>query len=164
MASIVWTEEHMQVFIRHLQQERENRRIVLTNGVFDVLHAGHLHVLTFAKALGDVLIVAVDSDANVRRLKGEGRPIFPQHNRMSLLAALRVVDAVLLLERSELLGSLLRTVHPHVYVKGSDYMGKRLDIMALLQELGIAYELDPVDVGSHTSAIIAHICQQCGSG
>ncbi len=110
-----------------------------------------------------MLIVAVDSDANVRRLKGEGRPIFSQHDRMSLLTALRVVDAVVLLECSELLGSLLRRLRPHVYVKGSDYVGKPVGITALLQELGIAYEIDPVDVGSHTSAIIAHICQRCAS-
>jgi rfaE bifunctional protein nucleotidyltransferase chain/domain len=160
MAPICWTEEQMICLVQYVQRWRDSRRIVFTNGVFDLLHIGHLHVLTFAKAQGDLLIVAVDSDANVRRLKGEGRPIVPQHDRMSLLAALRVVDAVVLLERSELLGSFLRRLHPHIYVKGSDYIGKPLGITALLQELGIVYKIDPVDVGSHTSTIIERIFQQ----
>jgi rfaE bifunctional protein nucleotidyltransferase chain/domain len=133
---------------------------VFTNGIFDLLHVGHLHILSFAKAQGNLLIVAVDSDANVRRLKGEGRPIVPQQNRMMLLASLRVVDAVVLLERSELLASLLCRLCPHVYVKGSEYAGKPLGIAVVLQELGIIYKIDPVDVGSHTSAIIARTCQQ----
>jgi rfaE bifunctional protein nucleotidyltransferase chain/domain len=160
MAPMFWTEEQLTSLIRRLHDERTSRRVVFTNGVFDLLHVGHLHVLTFAKAQGDLLIVAVDSDANVRRLKGEGRPIVPQQDRMLLLASLRVVDAVVLLERSELFVSLLCRLCPHVYVKGSEYAGKPSGIAAALQELGISYEIDPVDVGSHTSAIIARICQQ----
>jgi bifunctional ADP-heptose synthase (sugar kinase/adenylyltransferase) len=77
---------------------------------------------------------------------------------MRLLATLRVVDAVLLLEHSALLDSLLHGLCPYVYVKGSDDVGKSLDIAGVLQELGILYEIDPVDVGCHTSAIIARIC------
>jgi len=99
---------------------REGRRVVFTNGCFDLLHPGHIRFLQQAKALGDVLIVAINSDASVRALKGPGRPIFPERERAEMLAALEVVDYVTIfddLTPRALIADLL----PDVLVKGGDW-------------------------------------------
>lgn len=98
-------------------------RLVFTNGVFDLLHAGHLQSLERARALGDRLVVAVNSDSSVRRLKGPDRPYQPAAERTLLLAGLRVVDAVIEFDEdtpAELVAQLL----PDVLVKGADYEGR----------------------------------------
>ncbi len=98
-------------------------RLVFTNGVFDLLHAGHLQSLERARALGDRLVVGVNSDSSARRLKGPDRPYQPAHDRALLLAGLRVVDAVTEFGEdtpAELLAALL----PDVLVKGADYAGR----------------------------------------
>ena len=100
-------------------------RLVFTNGVFDLLHAGHLQSLEQARALGDRLVVAVNSDSSVRRLKGPDRPYQSAHDRAVLLAGLRVVDAVTEFDEdtpAELLDELL----PDVLVKGADYEGREV--------------------------------------
>jgi len=100
-------------------------RLVFTNGVFDLLHAGHLQSLEQARAFGDRLVVAVNSDSSVRRLKGPDRPYQPAHDRALLLAGLRVVDAVIEFDEdtpAELLAELL----PDVLVKGADYEGREV--------------------------------------
>jgi D-beta-D-heptose 7-phosphate kinase/D-beta-D-heptose 1-phosphate adenosyltransferase len=94
--------------------------LVFTNGCFDLLHPGHLHVLRSARALGDMLIVGVNSDASVRRLKGPTRPLLPLAARMDLLAELRCVDMVVPFEEDTPL-ELIRTLMPDVLVKGGDY-------------------------------------------
>jgi D-beta-D-heptose 7-phosphate kinase/D-beta-D-heptose 1-phosphate adenosyltransferase len=99
---------------------REGRTLVLVNGCFDLLHAGHAAHLAEAKALGDVLVVAVNGDASVRRLKGLSRPIVPQEQRAELLAALGCVDHVLIFEEGTP-HEVLRRVRPDVLAKGSDY-------------------------------------------
>jgi len=99
---------------------REGQRVVFTNGCFDLLHPGHIRFLQQAKALGDVLIVAINSDASVRALKGPGRPIFPERERAEMLAALEVVDYVTIfddLTPRALIADLL----PDVLVKGGDW-------------------------------------------
>jgi D-beta-D-heptose 7-phosphate kinase/D-beta-D-heptose 1-phosphate adenosyltransferase len=100
--------------------QRRGLRVVFTNGVFDVLHRGHLDLLVRAKACGDVLVVGLNSDASVRRLKGEGRPVNSQSDRTALLAALRPVDCVCLFGEPTPL-RLIRTLHPDVLVKGAEY-------------------------------------------
>ena len=94
-------------------------RIVLTNGHFDLLHVGHLRYLRAARALGDVLVVGVNSDASVRRLK-PGRPLLPEAERAELLAALDPVDFVVIFDQSTA-DELLRAIRPAVYAKGADY-------------------------------------------
>ena len=99
------------------------KTLVFTNGVFDLLHVGHVRYIAAARALGDALVVAVNSDGAVRKLKGEGRPIVNEHERAEILAALRQVDFVTIFD-DESPRSLIARLLPDVLVKGGDY---RLD-------------------------------------
>ena len=100
---------------------RENlKRLVFTNGVFDLLHVGHVRYLAQARALGDYLLVAINSDRSVRELKGEGRPVVPEAERAEILAALRSVDYVTIFDNLSP-RSLIAAVLPDVLVKGGDY-------------------------------------------
>ena len=96
------------------------KRLVFTNGVFDLLHVGHVRYLTQARALGDVLVVAINSDRTVRELKGPDRPVFDQAERAEILAALRVVDYVVVFDDISP-RSLIAELLPDVLVKGGDY-------------------------------------------
>jgi D-beta-D-heptose 7-phosphate kinase/D-beta-D-heptose 1-phosphate adenosyltransferase len=105
----------------HLRWWRmRQKRIVFTNGCFDLLHVGHLHILNQAAAQGDVLIVGLNTDSSISRLKGPGRPLITEHERASLLAAFDCVDAVVLFDEDTPV-NLIRTIKPDVLVKGSDY-------------------------------------------
>lgn len=99
---------------------RQGGRVVFTNGVFDLLHPGHVDVLVGARACGDVLVVGVNSDASVKRLKGPDRPVRAEGERAYVLAALEAVDAVTLFEQDTPL-ELVRVLRPDVIVKGGDY-------------------------------------------
>lgn len=96
------------------------QRVVFTNGCFDILHRGHVEYLFAARALGDALVVGVNTDASVRRLKGEGRPVMRELDRAFVLAGLACVDAVTLFDE-ETPAELIRAVVPDVLVKGGDY-------------------------------------------
>lgn len=98
----------------------EGRTFVFTNGCFDIIHRGHVEILEQARALGDVLAVGLNSDASVRRLKGERRPVVPQSDRAAVVAALRSVDFVTVFEE-DTPDRVIRTLIPDVLVKGSDY-------------------------------------------
>lgn len=95
-------------------------RVVLTNGVFDLLHPGHVDILTASRALGDALVVGVNSDASVRRLKGPTRPVRTEQERAVIVAALESVDVVVVFEEDTPL-QLIRALTPDVLVKGGDY-------------------------------------------
>jgi rfaE bifunctional protein nucleotidyltransferase chain/domain len=99
---------------------RNGEPVILTNGCFDLLHVGHVRYLQGAKALGGKLIVALNSDASVRQLKGEGRPLMPVDERAEILAALTDVDAVVVFDEPDVRG-LIRELHPDVQAKGTDY-------------------------------------------
>jgi len=101
-------------------RERQEGRVVFTNGVFDLLHPGHVDVLVGARARGDVLVVGVNSDASVQRLKGPGRPVRSEGERVYVLAALQAVDAVTLFDQDTPL-ELVQLLKPDVIVKGGDY-------------------------------------------
>lgn len=101
-------------------RERQSGRVVFTNGVFDLLHPGHIDVLVGARARGDVLVVGVNSDASVKRLKGPDRPIRSEGERAYVLAALEAVDAVTLFEQDTPL-ELVQLLRPDIIVKGGDY-------------------------------------------
>lgn len=99
---------------------KHGARIVLANGCFDVLHVGHVRYLEGARSLGDLLVVGVNSDEQVRRLKGEGRPLVPERERAEVVAALRAVDFVTIFNEPTV-EALLRVIKPEVHAKGTDY-------------------------------------------
>lgn len=98
----------------------QGKRLVVTNGCFDILHAGHVTYLAAARALGDALLIGLNSDASVSALKGPGRPVNPEQDRATVLAALASVDGVCLFEEVDAL-RLLAEVKPDIYAKGGDY-------------------------------------------
>lgn len=105
---------------RLLETGTKDRTIVFTNGCFDLLHPGHIHVLAAAREEGDILVVGLNSDASVRLLKGKDRPVMDQQSRAILLASLSMVDFVVIFEEETPL-ELIRQVAPDVLVKGGDY-------------------------------------------
>lgn len=126
--------------------------VVATGGCFDLLHAGHVGMLQNARRTGDCLIVCLNSDHSVRRLKGEGRPLTPQADRVSVLAGLDCVDAVAVFDESTP-SDLLRELRPHVWVKGGDYGTERLPEADTLEEWGGRVLLLPYLDGRSTTAL-----------
>lgn len=117
------------------RRRAQGLRICFTNGCFDLLHAGHVESLEFARAQGDLLVVGLNSDASVRQIKGEGRPVYPAADRARILAALEAVDYVVVFDdpRAE---NIIRTVRPDVLVKGQDWEGKVVDGSDFVQSYG----------------------------
>ena len=113
----------------------EGRRVVLANGCFDLLHVGHVRYLTAARALGDVLVVGINSDAAVARLKGPGRPLAPVAERAELLAALRAVDHVVVFDE-DTADRLIDLVRPAVHAKGTDYTAATVPEAARVRAAG----------------------------
>jgi rfaE bifunctional protein nucleotidyltransferase chain/domain len=132
------------------------RRIVFTNGCFDILHAGHVRYLQQARDLGDVLVVAINSDASVRRLKGSGRPVNCEADRASVLAALACVDHVAIFTQDTPV-QLVARVRPDVYVKGGDYDEASLPEAAVVRSYGGEVRILPLLAGRSTSAILARM-------
>ncbi len=108
-----------------LEKVRGKKKIVFTNGCFDIIHAGHADYLNKAKSLGDILVVGINSDASVRRIKGEKRPILPQQMRAYLLDNLKPVDYVVIFEEDTPL-ELIKAIKPDVLVKGADWDLERI--------------------------------------
>ena len=134
----------------------EGKRIVVTNGCFDLLHAGHLALLSQAAKQGDVLVLAINSDASVRRLKGPERPLVPQAERAALLAALTFVDAVTIFEEDTPL-QVLEAVRPHVLVKGGDYQPSEVVGRELVEAAGGRVVIVPLTPERSTSSLVARI-------
>lgn len=139
------------------------KRIVLTNGCFDLLHAGHLSLLHQAAQHGDVLIVAINSDASVRRLKGPERPLVSERERAAMLAALDCVDAVTVFVE-DTPAELLQAVRPDVLVKGQDYRAEQVVGRDLVESSGGCVVLVPLVPGKSTTALIDQIMQHGGNG
>jgi len=141
----------------------EGKTVVLTNGHFDILHVGHVDCLQRAKALGDVLMVGLNSDASTRLLKGEKRPIVPQEERAQLLAALRCVDYVIIFEERTA-ESLLAALKPEVYAKGGDWAIEDLPEARVIAEYGGRVEILPQVPSRSTTDIIETILTRYGGG
>ena len=135
------------------------KRIVATNGCFDLLHVGHVRYLQAARALGDLLVVGLNGVHSVHELKGAGRPITTQRDRAEILAALACVDLVTVFPELRAT-TFLGAVRPAVYVKGGDYTPRTLDEEegAILKEVEAANRLIPFEAGYSTSGLIEQIC------
>lgn len=141
---------------RVAEWRRAGERVTLTNGVFDVLHVGHVRYLHAAKALGGRLIVAVNADATVRALKGEGRPRMPAAERAELLAALEGVDAVVIFDEPDV-RALIREVRPDIHAKGTDYTADTVPEAALDRTLGIEVRICGDDKARSSTDLIQRI-------
>ena len=124
------------ISLKHLvaRWKVKSNRIVFTNGCFDILHVGHIHTLKEALKLGDKLIVGVNSDQSVKRLKGEERPLINEHDRAELIASMAVVDAVVIFDEDTPY-SLIKAINPYFLIKGGDYRGKEVIGEDLVTEL-----------------------------
>ena len=134
------------------------RRVVLTNGVFDLLHTGHLYYLQQARALGDALIIALNGDASVRTLKGPSRPVQTEEQRAYALGALSCVDAVTIFQQARLTAEI-RALKPDVYCKAGDYTLEKLDPSerAELEAVKAQIEFMPYLPGFSTTKLIERI-------
>ena len=145
-----------EAILRFGREKRNGRRVVFTNGCFDLLHPGHIRSLELARALGDALIVGLNSDASVRQLKGEGRPVIPERERAEILSALESVDAVVIfddLTPRELISRLL----PDILVKGGDWPGDQIVGREEVEAAGGRVVSVPVVPGYSTSAMLKKI-------
>lgn len=140
---------------------RQGRRLVLANGCFDLLHVGHVRYLRAARALGDALVVGLNSDASVRRLKGPGRPIMSAAERAEVVGALAGVDAVVLFEEDSA-EALIARLRPDVHAKGSDYTEETVPERAAVLAAGgrVAIAGDPKD--HSTKDLIGLILERFG--
>ena len=132
------------------------RTVVFTNGVFDLLHVGHLRYLQRARALGDALLVGINSDGSVRAVKGSGRPITPQDERAELLAALACVDGVVVFDEPTP-HDLIAALGPDVLVKGADWAADAIVGRDLVEARGGRVVRIPLEAGHSTSALVERI-------
>jgi rfaE bifunctional protein nucleotidyltransferase chain/domain len=136
--------------------KRNGRRVVFTNGCFDLLHPGHIETLYKARNLGDALVVGINSDRSVHEMKGPGRPILPEHERAEILAALDCIDAVVIFDEPtprEIISALL----PDVLVKGGDWASDQIVGREEVEAAGGQVVSIPVVAGYSTSAMVQKI-------
>ena len=138
---------------RFTDEFREKHRIVFTNGCFDLLHRGHVYYLSKAREMGDLLVVGLNSDNSVSRLKGKGRPVNNQESRAEVLAALGMVDHVIIFEEDTPL-ELIRMVRPDLLVKGGDYRVEEIVGYDEVTSRGGSVHVIPLLEGYSTTAII----------
>ncbi len=136
--------------------DRAGRRVALANGIFDLFHVGHLRYLQGARALADLLVVAVNSDASARANKGPGRPVVPESERAEIVAALACVDYVVLFESRDVV-PVIRALRPDVQVKGTDYTPDTIPEAAEVRAYGgrVAVAGDPKD--HSTTSLLARL-------
>src|SRR5437660_5295770 len=134
------------------------KRVVATNGCFDILHVGHVRYLAAARKLGDVLVVGLNGDDSVRQLKGGGRPVNRERDRAEVLTALESVDYVTIFPEKRAT-NFLRAAQPAVYAKGGDYTADTLDPeeRAILDDFGTRIEIIPFEKGYSTSELLTRI-------
>lgn len=134
----------------------QGMKVVFTNGCFDILHRGHIEYLSKAADMGDVLVVGLNTDASVRRLKGEGRPVNNEEARALVLASLSFVDAVVLFDEDTPY-ELIKAVHPDVLVKGADYKVEEIVGYDIVTSYGGKVETVPLVEGYSTTKLLSFI-------
>ena len=152
-------QQHEQLLVTVSRLKSLGRRIVFTNGCFDLLHVGHIKYLAAARARGDVLIVGLNSDASVSKLKGDKRPLIGQSERAHLLAALEAVDFVTVFDDLTP-ETLIGAIRPDVLVKGGDYTVDRVVGRAIVDSYGGRVEIVPLEPGASTSSIVQTIVER----
>jgi D-beta-D-heptose 7-phosphate kinase/D-beta-D-heptose 1-phosphate adenosyltransferase len=136
--------------------KNKEKQLILTNGCFDLLHTGHIMLFSASKKLGDILIVAIDDDESVKKLKGAGRPVLSASERCRILSALDAVDYVVVFSSREL-KKLIEIIQPDVLTKGSNYSSKEVFGRELVEKYGGRVELIPVTENISSSRIINDI-------
>jgi rfaE bifunctional protein nucleotidyltransferase chain/domain len=146
------------------EMREHGRRLVFTNGVFDLLHVGHVRYLEAARALGDALLVAINGDESVRTLKGPGRPVNGAEDRADVIAALECVDHVVIFEEVRAT-RLLEIVRPAIYAKGGDYTADTLHVeeRSALERIGSEIRILPFEAGHSTSGLLDKLKEQGGA-
>jgi D-glycero-beta-D-manno-heptose 1-phosphate adenylyltransferase len=140
----------------HLQEWRKNGKIVFTNGCFDILHLGHVDYLEKARALGDKLIVGLNTDSSVKKIKGPDRPVNDDYSRARIMASLEFVDAVILFEEDTPF-DLISYLKPDILVKGDDYTIEKIIGSDIVLKNGGSVKTVPLVKGYSTSNIISKI-------
>ncbi len=138
---------------REIASGARKRRIVFTNGVFDIIHVGHVEYLSKARLMGDILIVGVNRDKSVRRLKGPGRPLQPERDRAKIVAALEVVDYVILFPE-DTPEKLIERIKPDILVKGADYRVSEIVGADFVKSYGGSVRRIKLSPGRSTSRLI----------
>jgi rfaE bifunctional protein nucleotidyltransferase chain/domain len=141
----------------------ESRTVVFTNGVFDLLHPGHVRYLEVARSLGDALIVGLNGDASVRRNKGPARPITPQHERAEILLALSSVDAVVVFNE-DTPAEIIEAIQPDVLVKGADWAADRIVGRDTVEARNGRVVRVPLEQGQSTTSIVDRVRQALAAG
>ena len=142
---------------------RDGKRFVFANGCFDLLHAGHIRYLADAKGQGDILVVGVNGDKSVRKLKGKGRPILPQSDRAELVGALACVDHIIIFDELTAAG-LLDELRPHVHCKGTDYSTETVPERATVLAYGGEIRIVGDPKGHSTRSVIQEIVNKYTHG
>ena len=142
--------------LKILEAQRKDKRIVFTNGCFDLLHAGHCHYLQKARELGDILIVGLNSDSSIRRIKGAPRPIVPQDQRAFILSSLRSVDYVVIFEE-DTPTKLIEAIKPDILVKGGDWSPESIPGRDFVESYGGKVITIPFEYQTSTSKIIERV-------
>ncbi|MBX9950954.1 MAG: D-glycero-beta-D-manno-heptose 1-phosphate adenylyltransferase [Candidatus Obscuribacterales bacterium] len=135
---------------------KQGKRIVTTNGCFDILHVGHVRILKQSKALGDILVVGINSDASVSALKGPERPINNQNDRAELLSSLECVDVVSIFDEGTPV-EFIKVVKPDIHVKGADYKPQDLEETPVVEALGGRVEILPLVPQKSTTSLVQKI-------
>lgn len=141
--------DRVRLIARVAIERRKRQKIVLANGCFDLFHVGHIRYLAGAKALGEILIVGINSDEQVRKLKGENRPFMPEDERAEIISALKFVDYVTIFPEPTVT-ELIRAVKPDFHAKGTDYTTETVPEREIVKEYGgrVAIVGDPKDHSS----------------
>ena len=154
---VILEEKNLEAWLQYFRQTMD--KLVFTNGCFDILHAGHVDYLQKARQLGDALLVGLNNDESVRKLKGDSRPIVDEKARAMVLAALEAVDAVVLF-KEETPGRLIDQVQPDVLVKGGDYLAEEIVGYQTVTAKGGTVKILPFLEGHSTTSIIKKIKEQ----